>query len=393
MADPLRIAYFSPLPPVRSGIADYSAELLEPLAARAAVTAFAENPSGVSGVAVPVEPLAAYPHRRWDFDLALYHMGNSEHHAAIYALALRYPGVVVLHDLYLHHFIAHTTAGRGDQAAYAREMRYALGDEGVALVQDIRRGRRPTPLAEVALTDRLMDTSLGTIVHSRFAETLLRQQRPEARVAVIPQPVAAQTGRSRRAELGLPDDAVVFGSAGQVTAARQLPLVLRALARLREEGINAYALIAGEVLPEVALDETIDALGLGSAVIRAGYVPTVADLVDWMATADVVVNLRNPTLGETSASALRAMATERPVMVTDHGWYAELADDAVVKLPPDATEQELTAAMRSLAADAARRATIGRAAAAYVATMAQPDAVAKMYVDFLGDLRAEWRHA
>lgn len=390
-ADPVRIAYFSPLPPERSGIADYSAELLPPLAERAAVTVFAEEPAAVSGLTVPVEPLADYPRRRWAFDLALYHMGNSDHHTAIYRTALRYPGVVVLHDLYIHHFVAHTTAGQGDGAAYARELGYALGDAGYPLLQDIRTGRRPTPLSEVALHDRLLDTNLATIVHSRYAQAHIAAARPEARTVVIPQLIASGAGTSRRDQLSLPDGAVLFGSVGQVTAARQLPLVLRALRRLRDDGLDARFLVAGEVLPEVGLDDAIQALGLAPYVIQTGYVSTIGDFIDWIATPDVVVNLRQPTLGETSASALRAMAAGCPVVVSDHGWYAELPEEAVVKVPAEAGEDALLAVMRALAGDPAWRAALGQAAAAHISTVARPDAVAQAYVTFLAGLRAEWR--
>jgi glycosyltransferase involved in cell wall biosynthesis len=391
MVDPLRIAYASPLPPTRSGIADYSAELLPPLAARARVALFAPEP-GAAVASLPVAPLEALPDRRWAFDLILYHMGNSAHHAAIYRMALRYPGVVVLHDLYLHHFIAHTTAGQGDHAAYARELAYALGEDGRPLLEDIRAGRRPTPLAEVSLNDRLLDTSLAIIVHSEFAREHVLRHNPAATVAVIPQLIAPHPATSRRGELGLPEDAVLFGSVGQVTAARGLPRVLAALRRLRDEGIDARFLVAGEVLPEAGLEQAIAELGLESYVIQVGYVPTLEAFVDWTATLDVVLNLRYPTLGETSASALRAMAAGRPIVVLDHGWYRELPDDAAVKLPAAPDPPGLADVLRALAQDPARRTALGRAASAYVDSVARPDAVAQAYVDFLTDLRAGWRH-
>jgi glycosyltransferase involved in cell wall biosynthesis len=391
MVDPLRIAYASPLPPTRSGIADYSAELLPPLAARAGVTLYAPEP-GTAVVPFPVAPLEALPDQRWAFDLLLYHMGNSAHHATIYRMAMRYPGVVVLHDLFLHHFIAHTTAGHGDHAAYARELAYALGEDGRRLLEDIRAGRRPTPLAEVALNDRLLDTSLAIIVHSEFAREHVLGHNLAARVAVIPQLITPHPATSRRDELGLPEDAVLFGSVGQATAARQLPRVLAALRQLRDEGIDARFLVAGEVLAEAGLEQAIAEHALEPYVIQVGYVPTLEALVNWTATLDVVLNLRYPTLGETSASALRAMAAGRPIVVLDHGWYRELPDDAAVKLPAAPDVPGLADALRALAQDPARRAVIGRAALAYVDLAARPDAVAQAYVDFLRDLRAEWRH-
>lgn len=391
MPSPPRIAFFSPLPPTRSGIADYSAELLPPLAARAAVTLFVDDPSVAGELGLPVEAVANYPRRRWEYDLALYHMGNSSHHESIYRTLTHYPGVVVLHDLFIHHFIAHTTAGQGDTIAYAREMSYELGPTGRHILAEIQRGARPTPLAEVPLTTRLLDTSLATIVHSESARRTIAELRPTARTAVIPQLMVHRDGRSRRAELGLRDDTIIFGSLGQVTAARQLPLVLRALRDLRAHGVDGHLLIVGEILPEADLTGHIAALDLEDHVTQIGYVASLPEFVDWTATADVIVNLRNPTLGETSASVLRGMDTARPTIVTDHGWYSELPDAAVVKLPADLTEDGLREAMLALATDPERRVMMGQAAAAYVTAHCRPDEVARQYVAFLDSLREEWR--
>jgi glycosyltransferase involved in cell wall biosynthesis len=127
-------------------------------------------------------------------------------------------------------------------------------------------------------------------------------------------------------------------------------------------------------------------------VTQIGYAPTLQDYVDWTATMDVAVNLRYPTLGETSASALRAMDVGRALIVYDHGWYAELPAEAVVKLPPEPDETALRDAMRALSQDPARRQMMGRAAAAYVADVCHPEAVSQAYVDYLNGLREEWRH-
>ncbi|MFZ0545043.1 MAG: hypothetical protein WAM60_06380, partial [Candidatus Promineifilaceae bacterium] len=137
---PLRLAYFSPLPPSRSGIADYSLALLPYLMQGADLTIFTENPDTVIAelkAAIETRPLSEYPKNRWDFDLALYQMGNSSHHEAIYETAVSYPGVVVLHDHGLHHFISGRTVGQHNYPAYIREMGYELGVEGVQLAWDI----------------------------------------------------------------------------------------------------------------------------------------------------------------------------------------------------------------------------------------------------------------
>src|SRR5262249_46997455 len=87
----LQVAFFSPMPPSKSGIADYSASLVAEMEKRAQVTVFdrAADPGA--------------------FDIALYQLGNNPHHDFVYETALRYPGVVVMHEANLHHLIAHLT--------------------------------------------------------------------------------------------------------------------------------------------------------------------------------------------------------------------------------------------------------------------------------------------
>lgn len=379
----LRLAYFSPLPPARSGIADYSAELLPYLAERADVTLFADGPAAGDGL--PRRPLAAFPAERWAFDAPIYHMGNSTYHAGIYRMLLRHPGVTVLHDYTLHHLLAHMTIGAGSFAAYSREMTYALGSAAAPRLRSIRSGREPNPLTEVALSERLIDSSLALIVHSHTVAGWIAATRPLARVAVIPHLVVPRRGRSRRDQLKLPPEAVLIAVVGQVTSAKQLPLALRAFRRLLAFVPDARFLIVGEVLPEVDLDAALGEQGLAERVIRLDYVESFDAFNDWAATADIVLNLRYPTLGETSGAALRVMAAGRPLIVFDHGWYGEIPEGAAVRVPP-LDEEALLAALLELARSPERREAMGATAARYVAQVCAPAAVADAYLEFIAAL-------
>ncbi|HXN45258.1 MAG TPA: hypothetical protein VN893_01370, partial [Bryobacteraceae bacterium] len=78
----MTVGFFSPLPPARTGVAEYSAALI------AALSKHCEVRVGDSGAGV-----------------CLYHVGNNPLHAEIYRQALERPGVVVLHDAVLHHLL------------------------------------------------------------------------------------------------------------------------------------------------------------------------------------------------------------------------------------------------------------------------------------------------
>jgi hypothetical protein len=104
----MRIAFFSPLPPTRSGIADYSAALLEPLSKIVHVDTFCEKSH--------FDPS--------QYDIAVYQLGNNPHHEFAYEAALQHPGVAVMHEANLHHLIAHLTIVRGDWDAYLKEVEF-----------------------------------------------------------------------------------------------------------------------------------------------------------------------------------------------------------------------------------------------------------------------------
>lgn len=377
-----RVAYFSPLPPSRSGIADYSAELLPHLAELVDLTVFAADPASVRWPGLPVKPASEYHLRHAEFDLPLYQMGNSDQHEAIYDLLLRYPGVVVLHDYFLHHFIRHRTVGQGDWGSYAREMGYARGRDGFLSARGLRRGLGDAPLFTEPLNQRLIDASLGLIVHSHYAAERARHHRPDLPLAVVPSLVEPRPGRSLRAQLHLPDDVVLFGSFGQITSEKRIDAALRAFHGLLALFPPARYLLVGDPQPDVDLDDLLAQLGVAHAVLRAGYVDDLDEFVNWIHTVDVVVNLRQPTVGETSAVALRAMAAAKPLIVYDHGWYSEIPDGAALKVPPGDGEA-LRRAMETLAQSSERRQAMGQAGHAYAVEQCAPARVAATYADFI----------
>jgi glycosyltransferase involved in cell wall biosynthesis len=96
-----------------------------------------------------------------------------------------------------------------------------------------------------------------------------------------------------------------------------------------------------------------------------------------MAACDVLVNLRYPTMGETSGSVIRALALGRPLLVSDVGWFTELSDDAVLKVPVD--DYEVATIEAALGVAAEHGATLGAAARAYVQREHALPAVADAY--------------
>jgi len=395
----MRIAYFSPLPPLHNGIADYSRELLPYLARSAEIELIVDDgfqPEAALAAAYPIRPFAEFERQRERFDICLYQMGNNLDHVLMHRALALYPGITVLHEVILHHSVAARTAWRGDFAGYVREMGYSYGLEGVRIAQAVRRGEREYPLFKLPLNERVLDLSLGVIVHSAYARDRVLAARPGLRLAHVPQGTTLPTSdktqvnmREMRARLGLPLEALIIGTFGQVTPEKRLDLALRAFARLHANRPEALYLIVGE-LPDwhPPLTPLIAELRLEQAVLFTGRVPNLATFAEYIAATDIAVNLRQPTVGETSASLLRIMAAGVAAIVTDEGWYAELPEGTCLKLPPEAGEEALAEALHLLANDASCRQQMGTQARAYVAQAHRWEDTARGYLALIRDVLA-----
>jgi glycosyltransferase involved in cell wall biosynthesis len=345
----MRVAYHSPLPPERSGIADYSALLLPELARRLDVAVARPGRRG--------QPRGA--------DVALYHVGNDpEAHGWIVEALRRRPGIVVLHEFVLHHLIAGLTLARRDVAQYLAAMEREAGLPGRLLGLGVVDGCIP-PLWETrpedfSLAGIVLDSAAGLIVHSRYVEERARAAGYEGPVWRIPHP-AWPPPDVEAAEL---EGDPVIACLGHLNPSKRIPQLLEAFARLREGRPGARLVLAGAAAPRLDLDARLRRLGLDGdpAVVREGYVDE-RRLWQLLAACDVCVSLRSPTMGETSGIALRALSLGRPLVVSDVGWFAELPDDVAVKIRPGEREvDELAAALERLVGDEEERTRAGGAA-------------------------------
>jgi glycosyltransferase involved in cell wall biosynthesis len=397
----MRVAWYSPLPPQRSGIADYSAELLPALAREAPDLAIelvvdqGTRPSPELAAQFPVHGHRALPEllAGGRFDLVLYHLGNNrDFHAEIYRTLVEHPGVVVLHEVVLHHLVRDLTLYAGDPPAYARELAYAYGRTGEALARRSLETGVPLDPWSAPLFERVVDRSLGLIVHNQFVRRRVLQSRPLARLAVVPHHLSLGEGQpppraAARAALALPAAAFVVASFGFVTAAKRPEVLLRAFARLRREHPEAMLVLAGEVSPH------FDFARLFTAGLRPGVVVTgrleMADFLRWMAAADLAVNLRHPTAGETSGTLIRLLGMGKPVVVSRAGAFAEIPAGACAKVDVDESEEELLLAyLRRLLEDGPLRRAMGENARAHIAAHHSLEGSARAYAAFLRETAA-----
>ena len=392
----MKVAYFSPVNPCDSGISDYSEELLPELAEFFDLDLFVDGyePSNREiRDSFPVVDAALFPDKRLErrYAVALYQMGNSHYHDYIYRSLLRYPGIVVLHDVVLHHLFLEMNSRRKNPLYYLREIAYSGGSEGIKAGLAILQGVQQPELFDLPLIGRVVSASLATIVHNRYARDIVETQTGQS-AHVIPQhvkppaPVSISERIALRQSMGIRSDSVVFGAFGHATPTKRLDVVLRVFQRLKALLPEIYLLIVGRQSPDGWLSSIVEELGLGDSVVITGSVPMDRFLAA-MSVSDVCVNLRYPTAGETSASLLRIMAAGIPAIVSDVGWFSELPDDCCFKIPINSSEESLLfRAMRDLAVSDFRAVAMGARARAYVQSEHSIQRTVRSYLDIVGEV-------
>ncbi len=390
----ISIAHFSPLPPQRSGIARYCAELLPHLAAHMAVDVYVDTLPQVDSAlarAFRIHSISEFPSAsgpRGQVDICVYHMGNQPaYHERIYTALLHHPGIVVLHEFDLHGFYLNRT--RPDNAtAFLREMGYAYGLDGVREARLVVAGRWSVPVGTRPLFNRIVDVSLGVIVHTEYARRMLLAASTRARVAHIPlaasQPSAVGSLHPPALFEQFPPGTIVLASFGYIAPSKRIESILLALAQVRAEISNFRYVLVGERIPGCDFRRLIDDLGLADMVHVTGFVED-SEFQAYLNSVDIGINLRTgPTGGEMSAAVVRLLACGRPTIVSNVGGFADLPDECVVKIRQDEDEvAQLVAALRHLIVDAQARAAYGEAARRYVQREFAFPVVAQKYATFI----------
>ena len=334
----MRIAFFSPLPPTRSGIADYSHALLDRLAQIAEVETFTETPANFD------------PAR---YDIAVYQLGNNPHHAFVYEMAMRHPGVAVMHEANLHHLIADLTIRQGDWDAYLREVEQNAGADELEYAKRYVRTVERGPDYSIPMIRSILARSRAAIVHSAAVEGELRASGFTGPVGKIPHgawiDTGIDTGESNgaggggrmkyRSRLGLDETTPLIGIFGFLKPYKRIAESLRAFGRLVRVVPDARMILVGEAHEELPLDAMISSLGLAAHARHLGFAE-IADFNGYLSACDIVLNLRYPTVGESSGTLLRALGMGKAVIVSDVGSFREFPDEICLKAPVDSSEED-----------------------------------------------------
>jgi len=342
----MKIALFSPLNPIKTGISDYNEEMLFELRKHLDIDLFIQRGYEPVNEAVRAEfKIHPYVPETFDpsgYDELLYHMGNNyEAHGYIYEALKEHPGVVVLHDYVLQGFYAERYDANGDFEMYCRLQKKYYGERGESIANNIARPET-LPIWESAaavdypLNEDVLESAKAVIVHSNFIKEKIQDGFHRPIVKINSHAYALKTfDRNRvRDQMGINKDSLLISSIGYINKNKRFDVILSALDELNNPAIT-YVIAGkdrGNLLKNYFGKKNLN-------IIVKGHLD-LGDLEALVAASDICINLRYPTMGESSGALLRMMGYGKPVLVTNYGSYADFPDYSVLKIDPDIDEKE-----------------------------------------------------
>lgn len=327
----MRLAWFSPMPPVATGVAACSAELVAALGARHEIDVYRDEAAAARAAGGFSAHDFVWKHRARPYDLTVFQLGNSSHHDYIWPYLFRYPGLTVLHDAHLHHARAAALLRTRRTADYRAEFVANHPDARPDLAELAVAGFDNHLYYSWPMTRLVVAASRLTAVHTARMAQALRSDVPGAAVTSIRLGHGIRVAEAKRRGLreqvcpqyNIPAEATVFGVFGGLTPEKRIPQILDAATAVLPYAPALHLLLAGAPARHYDVVADVQAHGLQSRTTMTGYLEPDDELTAAIAACDVSLNLRWPTAREVSGPWLRALAADRATIVTD---LAHLSD-------------------------------------------------------------------
>lgn len=390
-----RLAVVAPLPPVKSGIAGYTARLLPELARHYDITCIIDQKQVQADAITATMPLRGmdwFIAHAGEFDRVLYQIGNAPFHRNMLPALARVPGVVMLHDFSLGGMLGWEARRGGEPGAYLEAVYRSHGYPALLM--------EPGEGAVLPANGAVLRDALRVLVHSRHAVDLARHWYGDGvanglrQVQFLPHPHPAVPRQAARAALGVAEDDFLVCAFGALYPTKLNHRLLQAWLQSPLAQARACRLVFVGGHADPPYQQKVEAILREAGAGEGGARITVTGYADdetyarWLGACDAAVQLRADSRGETSGAIHECLARGVPLVVNDHGAAAELPQDAALHLPDRFADAELAAALARLYDDAALRARLSAAALAHADGLHHPARVADAYRDRIEDAYA-----
>ncbi|NCA80808.1 MAG: glycosyltransferase, partial [Sphingobacteriia bacterium] len=362
------IAWFSPLPPIESGISDYSLDIINELSKTVHVDIYIDNykPIDIKNGHCHVYHHDQYPKHHAKYEKTIYHIGNNMFHAYMMPYLMKYNGIIVLHDLNLSGLALNLYYAKNKVDEFIRALSEDHDIEKVkAYVDGLVKGTNGLKETEFSCHKFVTKHAEKVIVHSEYAKQYLLKKDLGMNVTHIPLYGILKSNPSRetaKKELKIDQDIFVITVVGYAQHAKRILPIVNAFIKLNHENPRTKLVIVGKTTADIkkSVDEILLQNKKEHMVEITGYVES--DILDqYIVASELCMNLRYPYYGESSASLMRILGIGRTTIVTDIGSFGELPNEVVYKLDPPnlngdlAEEKTILSAMKLLLFDEKKR--------------------------------------
>jgi glycosyltransferase involved in cell wall biosynthesis len=368
----VKIAWATPFN-LRSAIGRVSADVTRELAGRGheVVVIVADEEPLEAGLMHPTRlqtlhwSKILYPVDVQPYDIVIVNVGDHYgYHKGVFRLLELAACIGIFHDFYIYNLFAGWLAASGaGPAVHDAEIASTYGSDTLELARRIRSGGAGLDemAARTPMTEWIARRCVGALAHANFYTGRLRAACPGP-IAVAPLPVTPRGVGPTAPRAGGTLTVVTVGNMNRNKCADVVIEAIASSRRLRS-GVEYHLVGAIEPAEAARLRDLAAARRFGG--LRMFGAVDDAALNAHLDSADIICCLRKPVLEGASGSAIEGLLTGRPVIVADTGFYADLPDDMVFKVPAEVDRASVARQLERLVDDAALRRSAGLKAKAW----------------------------
>lgn len=388
-----RLAYVSPLPPVRSGISDYSVELIEELTRWYQIDVIVAQ----SDVATPwinancgIHTVEWFKENSDHFDRVMYHFGNSEFHQHMFDLLDKIPGIVVLHDFYLSGVQSYRSAMMPPHNVWKESLYHSHGYNAV-----LHSENEEFPYQSVwayPANLKVIQDALGVVVHSNYAISMAEEwygsqiKHNWHKIPLLKSFPLVNNKTQARVKLGIDKDAVLICSFGRVQNTKKIYEIVEAfLDSTLAQDMNCYLVFVGQNDENeygAKINKLIGQCSIKDRIIITGWADS-EEYKLYLQAADIGIQLRTLSRGETSAAILDCMNYGLATIANANGSMGELDPESIYLLADEFERLDLIKALESLYKHKSLLNQISANATEQVRKIHSPRYCARLYSDVI----------
>lgn len=391
-----KLAYVSPLPNEKTGIAQYSAKLIPELACYYEIVLITNQihvEDNWLSRNFPIKDSQWFLNHADQFDIILYQFGNSHFHHFMFDLLSKYPGIVTLHDFFLSglfHWSATCIPELKD--SFYLELFNSHGYAG--LIYHSEMGRDES-IKKYPCNFSILNSSLGIIAHSKHNVNLASKwygKKASNKFKLVPPPHLTRKSsilekKTFKKKLGFKEEDFLICSFGSIDSTKLNNRSISASLNLLQSEKNCYLIFVGETCPTNYYNSLLDQISkakLKKNIIFTGFVKN-SIFKDYLISTDIAVQLRTDSRGETSASLLDCLSHGVPTIANEHGSFEEINSNVLIKLKDNFCDFELEQLILTLYKEESIRKKIHLTSIDYIEKNHHPRKVASQYFDAIED--------